>query len=144
MSLKGFWGGRARAERGSFTAGSLVQRLFSTFPCGPPGAGLVLLRAAAAIPLIHAGLLTASSPAPVIMELVTAGAAILLLIGLWTPFAGGLIAVAELGLALSHPEGPWTFVQFGVLGAALALLGPGGCSVDARLFGRKHIQIPQR
>jgi putative oxidoreductase len=95
-------------------------------------------------PLIHAGLLTASSPAPVIVELVTAGAGILLLVGLWTPFAGGMIAVAELGLALSHPEDPWTFVQFGVLGAALALLGPGGCSVDARLFGRKQIQIPQR
>jgi hypothetical protein len=65
-------------------------------------------------------------------------------IGLWTPFAGGLIAVAALGLALSHPADPWTFVHFGVLGAALAMLGPGGCSVDARLFGRKHIQIPQR
>ena len=99
---------------------------------------------AAAIPLIHAGLLTASSPAPVIVEVVTAGAAILLLIGLWTPIAGGLIAVAELGLALSHPADPWTFVHFGVLGAALAMLGPGGCSVDARLFGRKQIQIPQR
>ena len=109
-----------------------------------PGAGLILLRAAAAIPLVHAGLLTASSPAPVIVEVVTAGAAILLLIGLWTPFAGALIAVAELGLALSHPGDPWTFVHFGVLGAALAMLGPGGCSVDARLFGRKHIQIPQR
>jgi hypothetical protein len=121
-----------------------VQRLFSTFPCGPPGAGLVLLRAATAIPLVHAGLLTASSPAPVIVEVVTAGAAILLLIGLWTPIAGGVIAVAELGLACSHPADPWTFVHFAVLSGTLTLLGPGGWSVDAGLFGRKHIQIPQR
>jgi putative oxidoreductase len=121
-----------------------VQRLFSTFPCGLPGAGLLLLRAVAAIPLIHAGLLTDSSPAPVILELVTAGAAILLMIGLWTPIAGGLIAVAQLGLALSHPADPWTFIRVGALGAALAMLGPGGCSVDARLFGRKQIEIPQR
>jgi putative oxidoreductase len=121
-----------------------VQRLFSTFPCGLPGAGLVLLRGAAAIPLIQAGVLTASSPAPVIVELVAAGAAILLLIGLWTPLAGGLIAVAELGLALSHPADPSPFVHFGVMAAALAMLGPGGCSVDARLFGRKQIEIPQR
>jgi putative oxidoreductase len=119
-----------------------VQRLFSTFPCGLPGFGLILLRAVAAIPLIHAGLQTAASPVPVIVEVVTVGAAILLLIGLWTPLAGGLIAVVELGLALSHPADPWTFVHFGVLGAALAMLGPGGCSVDARLFGRKQIQIP--
>lgn len=121
-----------------------MQRLYSTFPCGPPGAGLLLLRGAVAIPLIHAGLLTAPSPTPVIVELVAAGAATLLLIGLWTPFAGGLVAVTELGLALSHPADPWTVFRFGVIGAALAMLGPGGCSVDARLFGRKQIEIPQR
>lgn len=121
-----------------------MQRLYSTFPCGLPGAGLVLLRAIVAIPLIYAGLRTASSPAPAIVEMITAGAAILMLIGLWTPIAGVVIAVTELGLALSHPSDPWTYVQFGVLGAAIALLGPGGCSVDARLFGRKQIQIPSR
>jgi len=122
-----------------------VQRLFSTFPQGLPGIGLVLLRAAVAIPLVQqaiVGLLNASPPAP--LGLVAAGAALLLLVGLWTPVAGVLVAVAELGLALSHPAEPWTFVHFGTLGAALAMLGPGGWSVDARLFGRKHIQIPQR
>ena len=72
------------------------------------------------------------------------GAAMLLLVGLWTPVAGVAVAVAELVLALSHPGEPWTFVLVGVLGVALALLGPGAWSVDARLFGRKHIQIPQR
>lgn len=122
-----------------------MQRLFSTFPQGLPGIGLVLLRAAVAIPLVQqaiVGLLNASPPAP--LGLVAAGAALLLLVGLWTPVAGVLVAVAELGLALSHPAEPWTFVHFGTLGAALAMLGPGGWSVDARLFGRKHIQIPQR
>jgi hypothetical protein len=121
-----------------------VQRLFSTFPAGLPGAGLLLLRALVAIPLIHERLLTASSPDPIIPELVTAGAAILLLIGLWTPLAGAVIAVVEFGLAVSHPADPWMSVRVGVLGAALAMLGPGGCSVDARLFGRKQIDIPQR
>jgi len=119
-----------------------VQRLFSTFPCGLPGAGLLLLRALTATPLIRAGLLTASSPAPVIADMVTAGVAALLLIGLWTPLAAGVIAVAEFGFAFTHPADPWTFVHVGVLGAALAMLGPGGCSLDARLFGRKQIQIP--
>ncbi len=120
-----------------------MQRLFSTFPCGLPGAGLVLLRAAVAIPLMRAGLLTVASPSP-LLEVATAGAAILLLIGLWTPLAGALIAVAELGLAVLHPAERWTYVYFAAMGAALAMLGPGGCSVDARLFGRKQIQIPQR
>ena len=142
--MKDFWGEWTRAERSSVTAGRLVQRLFSTFPGGLPGAGLLLLRAATAIPLAYAGVRTATSPSPVILELVTSAVAILLLIGLWTPLAGALVAVGELGLAVLHPSDPWTFVHFATLGAALATLGPGGCSVDARLFGRKHIQIPER
>ena len=122
-----------------------MQRLFSTFPQGPPGVGLVLLRAAVAFPLVQpaiVGLLNASPPAP--LGLLAAGAALLVLVGLWTPVAGVLVAVAELGLALSHPDERWAFVHFGTLGAALAMLGPGGWSVDARLFGRKHIPIPER
>jgi putative oxidoreductase len=121
-----------------------VQRLYSTFPGGLPGAGLVLLRAAAAIPLVYAGLLAVASSSPAILEVVAAGAAILLLIGLWTPPAGALIAVAELGLALLHPSEPWRYVHFAAIGAALAMLGPGGWSLDARLFGRKQIRIPRR
>jgi hypothetical protein len=142
--LQGFWGGWAPAQSGSLVAGSLLQRLFSTFPGGLPGAGLALLRAAAAIPLVHAGLETVASSSPILLEVVTAGAAILLLIGLWTPLAGALIAVAELGLAVLHPAQPWMYVHFAAMGAALAMLGPGGCSLDARLFGRKRIEIPRR
>jgi len=87
---------------------------------------------------------TASSPAPAFLELMAAGAAILVLVGFWTPLAAGLIAVFKFGLVFLHPEAPWTLVQSGVLSAALALLGLGGCPVDARLFGRKQIQIPKR
>ena len=86
----------------------------------------------------------ASAAGLISVEVVPAIAAILLLIGLWTPLAGAAVTLAELGLALSHPAHPWTFVHLATLGAALALLGPGGCSVDARLFGRKSIRIPQR
>src|SRR5690242_7441963 len=114
------------------------------FPGGLPGAGLLVLRAAVAIPLVHAGLFTANSPSWVSLELVTSGAALLLLVGLWTPLAGALIAVAQLGLTLSQPDAAWRFVHFAALGAALAMLGPGGCSVDAHLFGRKQIEIPHR
>jgi hypothetical protein len=119
-----------------------VQRLFSTFPCGLPGAGLLLLRVAVAIPLAYAGLLTVASSSAAILAVIPAAAAILLLIGLWTPLAGTLIAIAELGLAYLHPAEPWMNVHFATMGAALAMLGPGGCSLDARLFGRKQIQIP--
>ena len=120
-----------------------MQRLFSTFPDGWPGAGLAFLRVVGAIAALQhgvAGLLTVL----VIPQLVAAGAAGLLLLGLWTPYVGVLMAVAEFSLALSHPGDPWIHILLGALGAALAMLGPGAWSVDARLFGRKRIQIPQR
>ena len=91
-----------------------------------------------------AGLLTASLTTPLVLELVVAGSAALLLVGLWTPVSGVLIAVAELCLALSHASDPWMHVRLGALGAALAMLGPGAWSVDARLFGRKRIEISRQ
>lgn len=122
-----------------------MQRLFSTFPEGIPGFGLVILRAAVAVPLIYhaiAGLLNNQPPAA--LALIAAGAAVLLAIGLWTPVAGAIVAIAELGLALSDPSELSTSLHFALLGAALAMLGPGGWSIDSRLFGRKHIDIPTR
>jgi putative oxidoreductase len=123
---------------------TVVQRLFSTFAGGLPGVGLLILRVAVAVPLLSAGLKTAASASPVTLELAAAGAALFLLAGLWTPLAGAVIAAAELALAVSHPAERGTFLQFSALSTALALLGPGGCSLDARLFGRKHIRIPKR
>ena len=89
-------------------------------------------------------MLTAPVPPLVIAQLVAAATAVLILVGLWTPVAGTLMAVAELCLAISHPADPWMHIRLGTLGAALAMLGPGAWSVDARLFGRKRIEIPQR
>ena len=121
-----------------------MQRLFATFPEGWPGTGLLLVRAAAAIPIVLqgiAGLLTAPLQTGSILEVVAACFAALLLVGLWTPVAGVLMAVAELCLVLSHASDPWMHVRLGALGAALAMLGPGAWSVDAHLFGRKRIEI---
>jgi len=97
-------------------------------------------------PLQHAiaGLLSEPLPALINLQLAAAAAAALLLVGLWTPIAGVLMAAAELCLVFSHPIDPWRHILLGGLGAALAMLGPGAWSVDAHLFGRKRIQIPQR
>jgi putative oxidoreductase len=124
-----------------------LQRLFATFPEGWPGTGLLLVRAVAAIPVVLQGIgvpLTAPIQTASILEVAAACFAVLLLVGLWTPVAGGLMAVAELCLVLSHASDPWMDVRLGALGAALAMLGPGAWSVDAHLFGRKRIEISDR
>ena len=77
--------------------------------------------------------------------IIEVAAAVLLLVGLWTPVAGLAVAMVEAWIALpSHfpPSGdPWIPLLLGALGAVLAMIGPGAWSIDARLFGRKHIDI---
>ena len=78
------------------------------------------------------------------LHVLGAGVGILLLVGLWTPIAGVFVALLAPWLAFSHPGNPWGYIMLGTLGAALALLGPGGWSVDARLFGWRRIDIRDR
>jgi putative oxidoreductase len=69
---------------------------------------------------------------------------ILLLVGLWTPIAGTLVTVLEGWNAIFGHGVPSTSILLGTLAGALAVLGPGSWSVDARLFGWKRIDIRKR
>jgi putative oxidoreductase len=128
-----------------------LQRLFSTFADGWPGIGLLLLRILTSVALIYfgvVGILGAPSLTTVVLQAIGAGTGLLLLAGLWTPVAGSLAAIVKVWIAssrfLSHSGDPWIAIMQAVLGAALAMVGPGAWSIDARLFGRKHIVIPER
>jgi len=68
----------------------------------------------------------------------------LLLIGLWTPVSGTLIAVLEVWVAFSNVGGGRGIpIMLATSGASLAMIGPGAWSIDARLFGRKRFEIPE-
>ena len=122
-------------------ARSALQRLFSMFPNGLPGAGLLLLR------LVCGGLVIAAAIATfvekpqallLVMQSVACAATLLLLVGLRTPIAGVAIAVLELWTTVSRTNGMENSILLATLGAALAVLGPGSYPVDAKLFGRKR------
>jgi uncharacterized membrane protein YphA (DoxX/SURF4 family) len=128
--------------------------LFSTFPGGGPGLGLLLLRAMVGCALViqasayffssHAGL---DCWVPVMITVLCAA---FLLLGLYTQIASLSVTVGVAGIALSWFPAPernlfsQNMMTISILMTSLAivLLGPGAFSLDARLFGRREIIIP--
>jgi hypothetical protein len=112
------------------------------FPPGLPGLALLLLRiSVASAVLIEGFCLRSSSPGWLQAIAVLISAA--LVPGYLTP----LIAVAALifhtWIWYSHGLGSAAIAAIGSLDAlALALLGPGGYSVDSILYGRRLVVLP--
>jgi uncharacterized membrane protein YphA (DoxX/SURF4 family) len=73
-----------------------------------------------------------------------------LLAGFLTPVAGILTALASIAIALSLIPVPaqnlfsdkLATIEVAAIAMAIAFLGPGAYSLDARLFGRREISIP--
>ena len=123
-----------------------MQRLFSNFANGWPGRGLLFQRALIAAVLTHCVVsrLADASWSAAFPELIAASMGIFILLGLWTPVVGTLLGLTEVWILFSRPTGSWIHLILAALGVTLAMIGPGAWSVDARLFGRKHIEAPQR
>ena len=146
-----------------------MQRIFSGFPAGVPGAGLLLLRLTLGVYLIAQGvrivapLMNTGTP-PTILAALTALAMLLGgalgAVGILTPItqsmsaAGGLMTLIDAMRtppvdAMQTPpvvtglEVPWPLaLMTTVVAVSLVFLGPGAYSIDASLFGRKEISIP--
>lgn len=123
-----------------------MRRLYSTFAHGAPGVGLLLLRAAAAGALITPAVQMvggAASDVGVVASVLSATDGLLLAVGLWTPITGAIGALLALMQAASTARS-YVGLMLAAVSAALALLGPGAWSIDARLFGWKRIEIAPR
>lgn len=64
--------------------------------------------------------------------------------GLWTPIVGALAALLELLQVMTMPDDWLVSLLLGTISGALAMLGPGLWSIDARLFGWKRVEPPPR
>ena len=133
----------------------MLQRLFSTFPGGKPGIGLLLLRAVVGPSAIAEGFFYLSGPSNNSLVIWLLGVSLILsgvglAIGFLTPISGLLAGIHFFGVAISWFPAPLLnlpdirLMAFGLImtTAAIALLGPGAFSLDGYLFGRREIVIP--
>ena len=125
-----------------------MQRLYSMFPQGGPGVGLLLLRIATAamfaLNITHR--FNFSSPALywAVLSIIVV-ISLSLCLGFLTPILAviaGVTAVANLFLA--DQSGNVVYVLRILTAGALFFLGPGAYSVDAKLFGLRVTIVPPR
>ena len=120
----------------AFLKESVLQKLFPAFPTGWPGFGLLLLRVLVAFLIVtqttvFSGWLTAA-------VVLTSGGCLLL--GFMTPISAVVTGLLSLILTFSGVSA----IEIIALTTAIALLGPGAFSIDARMFGRREVLIPDR
>ena len=78
-----------------------------------------------------------------VLQIIAAVAGLLILGGLWTPVAGLLAGMLELGIACTAPGTRSFGILLAGMAIGLAMIGPGTWSLDAQLYGRKQIFPPE-
>ena len=125
-----------------------MQRLYSMFPQGGPGVGLLLLRIATAAMFALNVTHRFNFSSPALYWAVVSLIAVIsfsLCLGFLTPILAviaGVTAVANLFLV--DQPGNVVYVLRILTAGALFFLGPGAYSVDAKLFGLRVTIVPPR
>jgi hypothetical protein len=118
-----------------------MQRLFGTVPDRGAGLALVILRVTVAVVLTSGARLCRGSGVGVELLVTLAGiAAVLLIVGWYTPLAAGLAVLVSLGTLWLCHEITVNVLIIAIL-VSIGLLGAGAYSVDARLYGRRRLVI---
>jgi hypothetical protein len=114
------------------------------FPRGGPGFALLVLRISVAATLL---LSLAGRPGKSLFHLLFAGVvlvSIALAIGIFTPVVSSIVCVYAIANLLVGLRFDWLVASLVLNSIALALLGPGAYSLDARWFGLKVMVMSPR
>jgi uncharacterized membrane protein YphA (DoxX/SURF4 family) len=128
--------------------------MFSTFPDGLPGLGLLLLRGAAGVVLVARCVIFIDARHDLRLAVIstlslTFVSAVFLLLGYRTRLAAAIASIASIGsiffwLSKYQPqESRLSALLVSIIAAAVICLGPGAFSLDSRFFGRREIIIPK-
>jgi hypothetical protein len=114
-----------------------MQRLYSMFPFGLPGVGLLLVRIVGIM-----GLQACVPPSRSPWLLATTDLiSVALGLGLLTPMACVLSITTIVWMEFSADRFIHANIVNIMLFAAIVMLGPGAYSIDARIFGRRRIHL---
>ena len=118
-----------------------MKKSFLVFTSGWPGLGLVLLRCSVA------GFLIATPSRVPGYSPVATCALVVLAILVGAGFRARMAALLAFAIATSlrvdaSAVGPMSAATHALDALALALTGPGAFSIDARLFGRRTVRLP--
>lgn len=114
-----------------------MTRPFFLYPGGPAGAALVLLRLSTATSSVGVALSVARHGWPCVVPLVLIAAALVL--GIGTRIAAAICVLLALGVMASGAGALMTAIVHLLDAMALAMLGPGALSIDARRYGLRVI-----
>ena len=119
-----------------------MRRLFSSFPNGLPGSGLLLLRLTLVAGLF-ADVATRLHGPDFLLILVVAEvlAGVSLLIGLGARILAIFVCALQLGMLPTSHGTSELHLLLAAVGLCLALMGPGAWSADAHFFGRRRVDI---